>query len=105
METNTFKTIYAIVRSIPCGKVSTYGRVALLAGNPRLARVVGYALHEAPQDVPCHRVVNRFGGLSAAFFPDGKDTHRMLLTMEGVGFTEDGCADLTHFMWYGPEGD
>lgn len=105
MEHNTFETIYAIVRSIPCGRVTTYGQVALLAGNPRLARVVGYALHEAPQDVPCHRVVNRFGGLSGAFFPDGKDTHRLLLAMEGVGFTDDGCADLAHFMWHGPEGE
>lgn len=101
---NTFQRIYAIVRAIPPGRVSTYGQIALLAGNPRLARVVGYALHEAPADVPCHRVVNRFGGLSDAFVPTGKETHRLLLEREGVGFTDGGTADLAGFMWYGEEG-
>jgi len=96
-----FEMIYDTVRAIPVGRVRTYGQIARLVGNPRLARVVGYALHEAPSDVPCHRVVNRFGGLSDAFMPTGKETHRMLLEMEGVGFTPEGNADLAHFMWYG----
>ena len=46
MGLSTFERIYDVVRSIPMGKVMTYGQVALLAGNPRWARVVGYALHE-----------------------------------------------------------
>ena len=52
-----------MVCQIPKGKVATYGTVALLAGNPRWARVVGYALHNnpAPGVIPCHRVVNREG--------------------------------------------
>jgi len=53
--------------------------------------------------VPCHRVVNRFGGLADAFQPLGKESHRMLLEMEGVEFTPDGNVDLERFMWYGPE--
>ena len=102
MET-VFEKIYTAVRAVPPGRVTTYGQIALLVGNPRLARVVGYALHEAPEDVPCHRVVNRFGGLSDAFAPLGRETHRLLLEMEGVGFTPEGNADLANYMWYGSE--
>ena len=98
---NTFDKIYEIARGIPYGRVTTYGQIARLAGNPRLARVVGYAMHEAPDDIPCHRVVNRSGGLSEAFQPFGRDTHRMLLEMEGVGFRPDGTVDMEHFMWFG----
>ena len=100
MET-TFEKIYRIVRRIPYGRVCTYGQVALLAGNPRWARVVGYALNVAPEDLPCHRVVNRLGGLSDAFEPLGRDSHRLLLELEGVGFTPAGNVDLTQYMWYG----
>lgn len=98
---NTFEKIYSIARRIPPGYVTTYGRIALLAGNPRLARVVGYAMHEAPEDVPCHRVVNRLGGLSDAFMPLGRETQRLLLAMEGVTFLPDGRADLEKHMWLG----
>ena len=98
---NIFEKIYTAVRAVPPGRVTTYGQIALLVGNPRLARVVGYALHEAPEDVPCHRVVNRFGGLSDAFAPLGRETHRLLLEMEGVEFTPEGNADLARYMWYG----
>ena len=96
---NTFEKIYDIVRKIPFGKVATYGQIARLTGNPRLSRVVGYAMHSAPEDVPCQRVVNRFGGLSDAFSPLGKETHRMLLEIEGVEFTADGCVDIGKYLW------
>ena len=98
---STFDKIYEIARGIPYGRVTTYGQIARLAGNPRLARVVGYAMREAPDDIPCHRVVNRSGGLSEAFQPFGRETHRMLLEMEGVGFRPDGTVDMDHFMWFG----
>ena len=58
MEQQTvFERIYAVVRRIPAGKVASYGQVAWLAGNPRWARVVGYALHRNPDPdtIPCHR--------------------------------------------------
>ena len=74
-----FERIWDLVRQVPFGKVTTYGRLALLAGNPRLARAGGYALHSAPADVPCHRVVNRLGELSPAFSPMGRESHRLLL--------------------------
>ena len=98
---NTFEQVYEIVKTIPLGYVTTYGQIARLLGNPRLSRIVGCALHTAPEGVPCHRVVNRFGGLCDAFEPMGKETHRVLLEMEGIEVLPDGNVDLEHFMWYG----
>ncbi len=98
---NTFTLIYEQVQRIPYGKVCTYGQIARLVGNPRLSRVVGYALKAAPEGLPCHRVVTKEGGLSDAFTPMGKESHRMLLEMEGVGFTLDGRVDMERYFWRG----
>ncbi len=97
----TFERIYEVVRQIPKGKVATYGQVALLAGNPRWARVVGYALHQnpAPGVIPCHRVVNREGRVAPAFAFGGSDMQRGLLESEGVVFCEDGTIDLAEYIW------
>ena len=94
-----FEEVYAAVRRIPRGRVATYGQIARMIGRPRAARAVGYALNAAPPDVPCHRVVNRRGGLSAAFSPCGRETHRLLLEMEGVAFRPDGTVDLETCLW------
>ena len=96
-----FERVYAAVREIPRGRVATYGQIARRIGSPRAARAVGYALSVAPPDVPCHRVVNRQGGLSAAFSPCGRETHRLLLEMEGVAFLPDGRVDLDRCLWQG----
>ena len=96
---NTFEKIYDIVRQVPFGKVATYGQIARIAGNPRLSRVVGYAMNVSPENVPCHRVVNRCGGLSDAFSPFGKESHRLLLEIEGVEFKADGCVDMERYLW------
>ena len=98
---NTFEKIYEVVKSIPKGKVATYGQVATLAGNPRWARVVGYALHNnpAPGLIPCHRVVNREGKTAAAFAFGGEDVQRDLLEKEGVEFELDGTVDLKKYGW------
>ena len=102
-QQNTFTRIYDIVRQIPCGFVTTYGQIALLIGNPRMSRVVGYALHVNPElgVIPCHRVDNRFGGLSPAFAFGGDNQQRILLEGEGVTFLEDGRVDMKKHMWYG----
>lgn len=97
-----FQTIWDLTRTIPAGRVATYGQLARLAGAPRSARVVGYAMHAAPSDVPCQRVVDRSGGLSDSFSPMGRETHRMLLEMEGVLFRPDGTVDLDRCLWAGP---
>lgn len=100
---SVFERIYDVVRKIPLGRVATYGMVAQLAGNPRWARVVGYALHSNPEPgvIPCHRVVNRFGGLAPSFAFGGENRQRELLQNEGIGFEEDGTVDLTRFLWNG----
>lgn len=97
---NTFDRIYEVVKQIPYGKVATYGQVALLAGNPRWSRVVGYALHvnPDPDTIPCFRVVNRFGEPSAAFAFGGKNMQIMMLEAEGVEFV-DGRVDMQKFQW------
>ena len=98
---NSFEQIYQVVRQIPAGKVATYGQIARLAGNPRWARVVGYALHVNPNPgtIPCHRVVNKQGRTSPAFAFGGGDVQRNLLENEGVGFTPQGVVDLERYQW------
>ena len=98
---SVFEKIYEVVKRIPKGKVATYGYVALLAGNPRWARVVGYALHNnpAPGIIPCHRVVNREGKVAEAFVFGGGNVQRELLQNEGIVFRQDGTIDLEKFGW------
>lgn len=100
---NTFERIYDVVKKIPKGKVATYGTVAAMAGNPRWARVVGYALHVNPEPVtiPCHRVVTRNGEVSAAFAFGGENMQRLLLAEEGVEFLPDGNVDMKKYAWFG----
>ena len=96
---NTFEKIYEVVKSIPEGKVATYGQVALLAGNPRWARVVGYALHVNPYPgiIPCHRVVNREGGVAPGFAFGGEGIQRQLLESESIVFEPNGRIDLEKY--------
>ena len=98
---NTYEKIYEAVKKIPRGRVSTYGKIAAMAGNPRMARVVGYALHRNPfpGEIPCHRVVNRDGCLAPAFAFGGEDVQRALLLHEGVLFLEDGRVDMERCMF------
>ncbi len=100
---NTFERIYEVVKTIPEGKVASYGTVAMLAGNPRWSRVVGYALHVNPQPgiIPCHRVVTKDGSTSEAFAFGGKETHKALLAAEGVTFLADGRVDMRKHAWFG----
>lgn len=98
---SAFNKIYSVVCQIPKGRVTTYGAVAKLAGNPRWARVVGYALHNnpAPYTIPCHRVVNRDGKTAKSFAFGGADAQRKLLEDEGIVFEADGSIDLEKYGW------
>ncbi|MBR1866738.1 MAG: MGMT family protein [Lachnospiraceae bacterium] len=97
---NTYDRIYDVVKRIPKGKVATYGQIAMLAGNERWSRVVGYALHvnPDPQHIPCHRVVNRHGEVSSAFAFGGGNRQIEFLAVEGVK-SEDGKIDLALYQW------
>lgn len=100
MTVGGWHPIYAVVRRIPRGKVATYGQVAALAGRPRQARQVGYALHALPagSEVPWHRVVNAAGRLSLAPGSGGIE-QRLRLLAEGVTVTEAGRIPLGRFRW------
>lgn len=100
---NTFEKIYDVVKRIPKGKVASYGTVAAMAGNPRWARVVGYALHSNPEPItiPCHRVVTKDGRVSSAFAFGGENMQRLLLSEEGIEFLDNGNIDMKKYEWYG----
>ena len=100
MRGAVFAAFYGIVRRLPAGKVATYGQVARLAGMPRCARTVGYAMAGCTDPtVPCHRVVDRFGGTKACFDIFAPGTQRALLEAEGVLFRPDGTVDLDKCRW------
>ena len=99
---STWARIYAVVRQIPTGCVGTYGQVAELAGLPRQARLVGYALSALSADapIPWHRVVNAQGRVSArAEGPGGTILQRVRLEQEGVVFGAGGRVSLEQYGW------
>ena len=99
MKDSELKTkIYNAVRSIPKGKVATYKQIAEIAGNSKLARVVGNALHRNPDhsSIPCHRVVSAKGELSIAYAFGGLEGQTKFLQEEGVEVT-DVKVDLSRF--------
>lgn len=83
-----FNDVYEVVKSIPYGRVLSYGQVAALSGHRGCARQVGYALHSNPdpENIPCFRVVFKDGSLASGFAFGGKDEQRRLLEAEGVEF-------------------
>ena len=92
--------IYAVVRRIPSGSVLTYGQVALRASLPNGARVVGFAMAAAPDDLPCHRVVARArAGRARISIRDSevREIQRALLESEGVLFDTRGEISLLAF--------
>jgi len=92
--------VYEVVRAIPPGRVSTYGRIAELVGGRVLALAVGWALHVCPDGVPWHRVVNARGGCSTERLGDlPPGLQRSLLEAEGIRFRANGTLDLHRFLW------
>ena len=95
----TYEKIYEVVKRIPKGRVATYGQVAALAGNPLWAQVVGNALHANPnpEEIPCHRVVNRDGKVAEFYAFGGADAQKRRLADEGVVFKANGRVDLKKY--------
>ena len=96
--------VYEFVKSIPRGKVATYGQIALHLGNRNFARAVGNILHgnPDPEHIPCHRVVNSKGQLSRSYAFGGIETQRRLLVSEGVVFKNEQVVDLSisQMVWF-----
>ena len=92
------KRIYEAVKRIPKGHVATYGKVAEMAGNPKMSRAVGNALHKNPdpEHIPCFRVVNSKGELAGAFAFGGGGAQAKLLEADGVEVV-NGKVDLKKY--------
>jgi|SRR5699024_3339601 len=95
---DSYRRIYAVVRRIPRGTVATYGQVARVAGLGRHARLVGYALHNCPRDIPWHRVINARGRISLPPDSTAAMTQRRRLLNEGVVFLGPRV-DLERYRW------
>lgn len=105
-----YSRIYAQVRRIPRGRVATYGQIAALAGFPRHARSVGYALFALRDEedegsghdrkpVPWQRVINAQGRVSARSAPGWEGLQEEILREEGVEIRLDGSIDMKRFQW------
>ena len=99
--TTSHEKIFAAVRRIPRGRVSTYGAIARVAGLPRQARLVGYALHRlgGATSVPWHRVINARGEVSRRARPGDELSQRMMLEKERVRFNGRGRVKLAEVQW------
>jgi len=98
-----FESIFDVVRSVPKGRVVTYGQIADFVGRCS-PLMVGFAMAAVPfdSDVPWHRVVNRHGRISSRGDGDGEQIQKALLEAEGVCFDEKGRIDLEPFQWKFP---
>jgi methylated-DNA-protein-cysteine methyltransferase-like protein len=96
-----FQNVYEVVKQIPKGKVASYGQIARICGNARMARQVGWALHVNPAqgEIPCHRVVNKSGCLAGAFAFGGPLSQKALLELEGVKVRDDLFVDMKVYQW------
>lgn len=94
--------IIEIIRSIPHGKVATYGGIAAMAGNRRAARQVARILHSSSrkEGLPWHRVINREGRISLVR-QQGYEDQKELLANEGVFFDASDKINLDDFLWHG----
>ncbi len=96
---NEFKNrVQALMASVPEGHVVTYGDLAGLAGHAYAARAVGGIAHFGDQNLPWHRLVNRFGGLASGFH-GGREAQRQMLETEGVSCTNYRVDDFVTRRW------
>ncbi|REJ80493.1 MAG: cysteine methyltransferase [Bacteroidetes bacterium] len=97
-----FEQVYAVVRLIPKGRVTSYGAIAKYLGTAKSSRMVGWAMnssHGQTPDVPAHRVVNRNGLLSGKNHFGSPDAMEKLLKKEGVKVKNDQVQDFKKLFW------
>ncbi len=94
--------VLEIINQIPKGKVTTYGTIAVLAGLPRGARLVGGILHYGGEDLPWQRVINRHGYISTNCLEHPKLLQKALLEQEGVEVSDEFIVDLKRYGWVPP---
>ncbi len=101
-EPDFFERVWAVVRRIPPGRVTSYGAIARYLGAPQAARLVGYAMnasHAAQPPVPAHRVVNRLGYLTGKFHFPTPTAMAERLVAEGLLVEEDRVQNFTERFW------
>jgi methylated-DNA-protein-cysteine methyltransferase related protein len=95
-----FDRVFSIVEKIPYGKVTTYGHIADVCGIRSSARTVGWALNGAKNsNLPCHRVVNRFGALTGKLHFGSSFLMEELLRSEGIEFDRNGNVVMEKYLW------
>lgn len=103
MEHTFYEKVYSFVKKIPHGKVTSYGKIAVLLGHPRAARAVGYALNALPKDslqtVPWQRVINSKGMVSFKGDAIRANLQRKILEGEGIVFDSEGRVNFLTFGW------
>lgn len=108
-ERNFYEQVYAVVRRIPRGQVTSYGRIAAMLGAPNAARAVGYALRALKdkkpdpnfEPVPWQRVINSQGRISIVNREYGAQRQAELLREEGVEVSPELYVDLEKYLWAG----
>jgi methylated-DNA-protein-cysteine methyltransferase related protein len=101
-ELSFFEQVYEVVRLIPRGRVTSYGAIAAYLGSKGSSRMVGWAMnasHNALQDIPAHRVVNRTGLLTGKHHFGGPEIMRQLLESEGLVFNRDQILNFEKVFW------
>jgi methylated-DNA-protein-cysteine methyltransferase-like protein len=98
---NFFDRVYAVVKLIPYGRVTSYGAIAKVLGAARSARMVGWAMNAAHnlEEVPAHRVVNRKGLLTGKHHFDGTNLMQQLLESEGIVIKDNQIVDFEAVFW------
>lgn len=99
MKNQSFDDIYAVVKLIPEGRVTSYGAIANYLGTKGGARLVGWAMNASHTlDIPAHRVVNRNGLLTGKHF-FGPGRMQQLLETEGLTIENDQILDFKNYFW------
>jgi methylated-DNA-protein-cysteine methyltransferase-like protein len=98
-DKNYRERVYRIVRSIPRGRVMTYGQLAEILGDGYTPRTVGFVMHGSDDNTPWHRVINAQGGCSTGRIALPSDKQQLMLAAEGVEFNERGRCDLQRYLW------
>jgi len=98
-DKNYRERVYRIVRSIPRGRVMTYGQLAEILGEGYTPRTVGIVMHGSDDKTPWHRVINAQGGCSTGRIALPSDKQQRMLVAEGVEFNERGRCDLQRYLW------
>ena len=100
-KTDFFEKVYAVVKQIPYGRVSTYGAIANYLGSKKSARVVGWAMNASHQkkNIPAHRVVNRVGLLTGKKHFFGINLMEQLLKSEGIDVKNNQVVNFKIIFW------